>query len=394
MNTPDPMASIFAGYTDDTAAEVKGSSTGPLWRRARRRRIGRTAAAGVAALALIAPATWLLANAAGADEHEGPQAGQESATDEEGVLSELKENYLDELGPKADLVGTTLDLPSFVPGNADVDAVCGVDDAELGDGRYEEPVEDGAVFFVQSSIVLTEGGYDFYYAGLFGCRYGEETLYQAVVLDEVEDDTWAAGTQLVHSVPGGESPQHLPNRSEDGLVVGFAERYDPAADDLRYWAERITLDADGEPVREVLGELGPESYSAVSVEVAATETEEDGVWAVTVEAHNTGPRTLTDYVLTAATDPEVEILSGGPVNLRTDPLGTWSPVAEVDEIPVGGVFSYEWTVAVGEYAEPEYAADLPQIMVEFISAAPYDDLPLTAQTLGFYGTGGGCVFVE
>jgi hypothetical protein len=242
--------------------------------------------------------------------------------------------------------------------------------------------------------VLTEGGNDSYYVGLFGCRTGDETLYQAVVLDEVEDDVWAAGMQLVHSVPGGESPQHLPTRSEQDLIVGFAERYDPEADDLRYWAERVTLDADGQPVREVIGELGPEGYSEVALSVTATETEEDGVWTVTVEARNTGPRTLTDYVLTAATDPEVEILAGEPMNLRTDPLGTWSPVAEVDELPGGGVFTYEWTVAVGETAEPEQAGDLTQVIVEFVSAAPYDDLPPTAQVLGFYGTGGGCLFLD
>ncbi|SDE42834.1 hypothetical protein [Glycomyces harbinensis] len=390
--TPDPVASIFTAYTDDTTAEVKDGSTVSLRRKAKRRRVGRTATAGAAALALIAPAAWLLANTAGADDREQPQTAHERPIDDDSVPPD-EDQYWDAYGPGPDLVGATIVLPSFAPGNADVDAVCASDGAELSDGTVQEPVDDGAVFLVQTGeALMSDGSEEYYQVGLFGCRYGEQTLYQAVTLDEVEDDTWAAGTQLVHSELDGESPQHLGFAVGDGVVVGFAERYDPAADDLRYWAERITLNAGGEPVREVIGDLGPEAYSELSVGVTAAATEETGVWTVTVEIHNTGPRTVTDYVLTAATDPQVEVLSGVPVNLRTDPLGTWDAVAEIDEIPVDHVFIMEWTVAVDTSGEHRYG-DL-QFLADVASATPYDELPSTVQALGWIGAAGTCIFTE
>ncbi|GAA2266192.1 hypothetical protein GCM10009853_019250 [Glycomyces scopariae] len=387
--TPDPLEPVFTDYTADTTAEVQHSGTDALWRKAKRRRIGRGATAGAAALALVASASWLLVAGAGADDREPVPAADEP------TLSEEDEQYLDALGgPARDLVGTEFALPSFAPGDVMVDEVCANGDQVIEDGSVVEPVEDGAVFLVQTATMYTEYGVGIYQVGLFGCRFGEEALYQATILEQASDDTWTAGTQLVRSEPGGESPQYLrPFVDADGLIVGVAERYDPAAGDLRYRAERVTLAADGTIEREELGDLGTEGFSEQAVRVTATPAGEPGVWTVTVEVHNTGPRHLDGYLITAATDPEVEVLSGGAVNLRTDPLGTWDVVAEIGDLPVGGVFTKEWTVAVDEDA-PESYADRPQFMVDIVSSTPRDDMPAVVQELGWFGASGTTYFIE
>ena len=388
MSTPDPMASIFSDYTDDTTAEVAGDAPDPLWRKAKRRRIGRVAVAGAAALALIAPATWLLANAGDGDEQEQQQAAEDHA------ISPEEDRALDLFGPGVDIVGTVMTLPSFVPGNADVDEVCAADGTVIGDGRYEEPVENGAVFFVQdtASNLSQDGTDDFHEVGLFGCRYGEETLYQAVTLAETEDDTWVAGEQLVHSEPGGESPQYLIATERDGLVVGFAERYDPTADDLRYWAENIALDTGGAPVRTALAELDTDGFSELTVEVTSEATEEPGIWTVSLEIRNTGPRTVLDHVVYASADGGVQAVTGAPVSNR-DQDQVWLTVAEIDGLAPGQVYTQEWTVSVDEPVQPWYL-DGPEFHVGVESVVRYEEQPDAVQTLIWGQNGGWCGFAE
>ncbi|MFC3491811.1 hypothetical protein [Glycomyces rhizosphaerae] len=388
MTTPerDPLDVMFDQYAAATAAETTRSTTRQLRRRMHRHRAGRVAAAGVAAAVLAVPGGWMFQQNVAADEQETAdeqtpeQTPEPTITDENRVLTE-EERYLNLLGPSVDLIGAELDLPSFVPGDADVDAVCGRDGVVLGDGRHEEPVEPGSLFLKEAlpGTLAGDGG-DWAEVGLFGCRYGEETLYQAVVLEEESDGTWVAREQIVHSVPGGESPQYLQSTDEDGVLIGFAERYDPAANDLAYWIESVGFDAAGAPVREKLAELDEAGFSDTSVEVAATETEEAGIWTVTVEVRNNGPREISDHVLVAAVDKEVTVLSGQPLATVEDEA--WTTLAEIDELGVGGSYSQEWTVSVG--ADQDDDTIPPKFDASLEAVTPWEERPEIVQTV-FWG---------
>ncbi|MDA1362421.1 hypothetical protein O1R50_22545 [Glycomyces luteolus] len=389
MNTPDPMKQIFARYT----GEITATSTGDadrLWRRAKRRRIGQVAAAGVAALALTGSATWAFQQNVAPEEQEtaAEETPEPTVPDETSTPTEEQEDYLDMLGPGADLVGAELDLPPFVPGDAEIDAVCGLDGVVLGDGRHEEPVEHGSVFLKEAlpGTLAGDGG-GWAEVGLFGCRYGEETLYQAVVLEEVQDDTWAAREQIVHSVPGGESPQYLQSTDDDGVLIGFAERYDPAANDLAYWVESVGFDAAGAPVREVLAELDEAGYSDLSVQITATETEEAGIWTVTLEVRNNGPRDISDHVLNAGADEEIEVVSGEPLGNIEE--GIWTTLGELDDFGVGQSYSQEWTVSVD--ADRDDDGISPRFDVGLEATEPWEERPELVQTV-FWGQEGGVYY--
>jgi hypothetical protein len=390
VTTPDPMDEIFAEYTDGITAATDTSGADRLWRKAKRRRTGRVTVAGVAAVALTGTATWAFQQAGAAEEQEtaNEQAAEQTTAPDETPMSREEERYLDMLGAGTDLVGAELDLPSFVPGNADVDAVCGRDDVVLADGRHEEPLEPGAVFVKESmaGTLAGDGGGWTEEVGLFGCRYGEETLYQAVVLAEVEKDRWEAREQIVHSIPGGESPQYLQSSYDDGILIGFAERYDPAANDLAYWIESVGFDAEGAPVRDVLADLDGSGCSDLSVRFTGAETEESGVWTVTLEIRNNGPRDITDHVLHAAVDEGITILSGDPVDV-IDPE-TWTTLAEIEELGVGEVYTEQWTATVtddrGDTIPPAFHASLEAVV-------PWEERSEVAQTV-FWGQEGAAYY--
>lgn len=268
MNTtPDPLESVFTDYTDDTAAEVEDRGTDGLWRKARRRRIGRAATAGVAALALIAPATWLLANTAGADEPQ-PQAGEQERLPADTTLGEDDVQAWEvEVADADDFVGATVDLPSFAPGNTDVDEVCGVGETVVADGRYHGAGDAGApgegeAFILGTTFaaltaaeraMVAEGepfptGLSL--VGFFGCDTGDTMLFQVVVLEDTGEGTWAA-EQLVHSEPGGVSLKGIMAGDGMELLVGFVRRWAPPVelDDDQYFVERVLVD-DGTVTRD------------------------------------------------------------------------------------------------------------------------------------------------
>lgn len=279
MTTPDPMKDLFAEYTGDITAAT-GTGADRLWRKAKRRRAGRIAAAGAAALALFAPVSWLLANTAGAGEPQPPaphagangstETAEEEAVREEDLLPEVE--FLPDEDPVAvyDLVGATVDMPSFVPGDGDVEAVCGSGDTVVADGMYHgagesgDPAEGEAFLLLTTDAVVTEEDRvdiadgeaawgDLSLVGYFGCDAGDEFVFQVVVLEEDGDGTWTA-TQVVHSQPGGEVIKGVIAGDGGELLVGFAERWDPSAtgpdSDTEHWIERVRLDATGAPVRE------------------------------------------------------------------------------------------------------------------------------------------------
>ncbi|SDL39989.1 hypothetical protein SAMN05216298_3817 [Glycomyces sambucus] len=278
--TPDPLEPVFTDYTADTTAEVQHSGTDALWRKAKRRRIGRGATAGAAALALLAPAGWLLLNAAGADQPAGappgafgPDATESSRAAELGAEESESEVETDggDVGAaySVDFIGDTVDMPSFAPGDAELEAACTVGDTVLGNGMYQGAGDigdyvEGEAFFVgvtyaavtaADRALVATGDYDYRdlsLAGLFGCDTGGEILFQAAVVVDDGDGTWTA-EQLVHSEPGGETLKGFFTTDEGyELLIGFASRWAPEAelDEDDYWIDKVVLDDDGAVTRE------------------------------------------------------------------------------------------------------------------------------------------------
>ncbi|MFG3341947.1 hypothetical protein [Glycomyces sp. NPDC048151] len=412
MNTPDPMKDIFAEYTGDITAATDTGGADRLWRKAKRRRTGRVAAvAGLTAVALTGSATWAFQYAAGADEQDRQQ---QTAADETPTQSEEAKRH-DELFFEAeDLTETPMDLPAFVPGNADVDEVCQVEDVLLTNGEHVEPTESGAVFVKQVTYSHVKADADGSDVAILGCRFGEEALYQVVIIEEAGDETWVAAEQLVHSEPGGESPQYIGESfglieeglDDEGLLVGFSERYDPEADDLRYWAERVGLDAEGELVREPIGDVTAEGFAPLTIDVEATETATEDVWTITATVYNHGPRVASGYTLTAHHEEFVEVLDGPAESETEDPL--WSEVGVIDGLGVGDSYTLEWTVAVDRAAQRAWALEmgpyeedadaniefLPQFIVNFESDTPIEELPPVMDELVWWNGGGNVAFPE
>jgi hypothetical protein len=410
MTTPDPMKDLFAEYTGDITAAT-GTGADRLWRKAKRRRLGRVAVAGVAVLALSGSATWALQQTAGADEQDRQQ---QTATDETPTQSEEAMRFDALVFNAEDLTEAPMDLPPFVPGDPDVDDVCQVDDVLLQNGEHEEPVENGAVFVKQVTYAHVKADADPSDVVVFGCRYGEESLYQVVILEAAGEEQWVAAEQLLHSEPGGESPQFITESlgvideglDDEGLLVGFSERYDPVADDLRYWAERVSLDAEGELVREPIGDVTTEGFSPLTMDVEATETETEDVWTITATVYNPGPRVASGYTLTAHHEAFVDVLDGPPATETEDPL--WSEVGAIDGLGVGETYTLEWTVSIDRAAQREWALDrgpypedaagtielLPQFSVNFESDTPIEELPPVMDELVWCAGGDNVAFPE
>jgi hypothetical protein len=412
MTTPDPMKDLFTTYTSDVTAATSTDGADRLWRKAKRRRAGQVAAvAGVAALTLTGSATWAFQHAAGADEQDRQQ---QTAADETPTQSEEAKRFDNLVFDAEDLTEAPMDLPSFIPGNADVDDVCQVDDVLLQNGEHQEPVENGAVFVKQVTYAHVKADADASDVAVFGCRYGEESLYQVVILEEAGDETWGAAEQLVHSEPGGESPQYITESlgmideglDDEGLLVGIAERYDPVADDLRYWAERVSLDAEGRVVREPIGEVPVAGVSPLTVDVEATESETEDVWTVTATVYNPGPRAASGYTMVSHHEAFVEVLDGPPATETSDPL--WSEVGAIDGLGVGETYTLEWTVSIDRAAQREWALDmgpyeqdaagnielLPQFSVNIESDTPIEELPPVMYELAWAGGGDNIAFPE
>jgi hypothetical protein len=273
----DPIYGLFDEYESATAAETRPRSADQLRRKAVHLRIGRTAVAGAAALALIAPATWVLANVAGADGQEQPQAGAPGGVDQESPTAPADPDPASSGTPGAeddsidatDIVGATVDMPSFVPGDTAVEDVCGSGDTVVVDGTYHGAgvsgeVEEGETFLlVLTNAAVTEEDRvayadgtaalsDLSLVGYFGCDFGDEFVFQTVVLENTGEGTWTA-EQLVHSEPGGEVIKGVITGNDGELLVGFAERWDPGAvsgTDTEHWIDTVRVDENGTVVRE------------------------------------------------------------------------------------------------------------------------------------------------
>lgn len=369
MNPEDEIrfAEAFTEFGEAAELMVEPPDAAVIRGKVRRRRVARVAVAGVAALALIAPASWMLQQAATAEERDTPEVAddtnttvveeeqpteaEEAAPSEDAETETEVESYDDDDLPTVeDLVGTTIDgLSSFMPGNDMVDQACPVDGAVLEDGTTGGYMDGGGriglleVVHVQMS---PDGGRELPVL-LLGCRFGEAAAYQVVLLDQSEGDGhWYFWEQLAASKMNADSPYDIAPGPDYGVLIGIAERYaccgtDP--DSLEYRVELASLDVS-EPVLERVEE-GPLPDLAVTVE--ATETDEAGVWTVEAAVRNDGDEASGDYHLIVCADPN-EIAA----DFEVVDCGIDAPAIEdMNGLAPGEEYTASWEVTVAPSSE-------------------------------------------
>jgi hypothetical protein len=324
MSTPEEETRFAEAFNElGEAAElmVEPPAVAAIRGKVRRRRAVRVTVAAVAALALVAPASWMLQQAATAEEREQPVVADDTTSEtaaadptspdaapttpaETGETGTEGEEQQPVLPTFEDLVGTVMDLPSFMPGNDMVDQACPVDGAELEDGGKREFMRaTGRVALLEVVHAPMSAGGEERAIAFLGCRFAEAAAFQAVVVAEGEEGGWVAEEQLIHSKANADSPYDLMADADYGVLVGVAEQYaccDMDPDELDYWVERIRIDDDGEVVSEQLedADLGDRSrITDLSIAVEVTETEAEGVWTVTATVRNEGDRTSAPFYL-------------------------------------------------------------------------------------------------
>lgn len=308
MSTPEDeirFAEAFNELGEAAEVMVEPPAVADIRGRVRRRRTTRVVLAAVAALALVAPASWMLQQDATAEEQEQPVIADdgtaETADSESGKPQEPTPSAEHTLEADSeatepppllsfdDLLGATFDLPSFMPDEPMVDSACVTGGAVLQDGTEPNAGDEtGRINLLEVvHAPLTEGGHDQTIAFL-GCRFAEASAFQAVVI-EPDGDDWVANTQLIVSKSNADSPYDIAAADGYGVLVGVAEHFaccDMIPDELEYWIEKVTLDDAGEPVSEHLGEG---ALPDLSVQVFATEdTAVEGRWTVSVLIVNVG----------------------------------------------------------------------------------------------------------
>lgn len=358
MNPEDEIrfAEAFNELGDAAELMVEPPAVAAIRGKVRRRRATRVAVAAVAALALVAPASWMLQQAATAEERDTPQVADDGTN---AVVEAEQPTEVEEPAPSEDptpdgeegsvqsdspptfedLVGTTLDWQSAIPVDASLGMApqdCMAEGAVLEDGRTGDYMEDtyriGLLEVVHTP--MTEGGRDLPVLHL-GCRFGEAAAYWVVVLDQAEGDgSWYPAALIRASQMNADSPYDIAPGTDHGVLVGVAERYvccDMDPDELEYWVESISLDSDFRPVISVVDE-GVLPDLAVTVE--ATKTDEEGVWTVRATIRNNGEATSGNYDLSACADPaeikDVEFAFGDCLDGKTliEDIGPLEPGEE------------------------------------------------------------------
>jgi len=369
MSTPEEetrFAEAFSELGEAAELMVEPPAVAAIHGKVRRRRAVRVTVAAVAALALAAPASWMLQQVANADEQDRPVVADDatSATAEEATTpaaapttpAETEESDTEDgeqeqpvLPTFDELVGTELDLPSFMPGNDMVDQACPVDGAVLEDGTTGEYMNGGGRIGLLEAVnaPMTEAGGRELPVLFLGCRFGEAAAYQAVVLDQAEGTgDWYAAAQLITSKPDADSPYDLAPAPDFGVLVGVAEAYaccDMDPDDLDYWVERITLDGDFAPVRT---EVAEGALPDLAVTVEATATGDAGVWTVTATIRNDGEAASADYHLTACADPNE--VSAEFVIVE---CGDARPTEDMNGLEPGEEYTTSWEIHVAPSSE-------------------------------------------
>jgi hypothetical protein len=369
------FAEAFTEFGKAAELMIEPSEASAIHGRVRRRRATRVAVAGIAALALAVPTGWALQQAATAEERDVPIADEPSEWPSEyAVTHEIEEpSPSEEASPQGDeesletgplptfddLVGTTLDLPSFMPGHDLVDQACPVGGATLEDGTTGGYMQGGGRIGLLEvlHVPMTEAGGRELPVLFLGCRFAEAAAYQAVVLDQSEGTgEWYVGAQLITSESNADSPYDIaatPPGVGYGVLIGVAERYaccgtDP--DELDHWVEQVTLDDQFAPVRHRFEDGG---IPDLSLQVSATE-EEAGVWTVSALIVNEGGAASGDYFLSACADPG-EIQAEFTVQ-DCDEAGM-KPVATIGSLEPGEEHSLSWEVTVapaGEWTDGAY----------------------------------------
>ncbi|MFG3341945.1 hypothetical protein [Glycomyces sp. NPDC048151] len=354
MNTPEEetrFAQAFDEFGEAAELMVEPPSTGVIRQRVRRRRVTRVAVAGFAAIALAAPTSWMLQQVATAEEQEAPPADDRTtetvveATPTEAPTTPAEaattETDTESAAPPVlptfdDLVGTTLELPSF---GDSTEEICPAAPATLTAAGGDGPVY--LLKVVHAS--LTADGPEQAVA-LVGCSPGEAMIRQVLVI-EADGDGYKVAEQLYrydYGVNG--SVYDIAPAADYGLFLGVIEQ-EPCCSNLPehfdQWIERYR---DGG--FEKLSGAVPGTYVTdlrPSIEVTDTGT---GTWEVRVTVENAGNGESAPFELWFCSN-EAMRLEDGTTGACPDGIA----VESAEGLAAGDVYETVWTVTTDPKAE-------------------------------------------
>lgn len=336
------FAEAFAELGEAAELMVEPPAAAAIRGKVRRRRATRVTVAVVAALAIAAPATWMLQQAATAEERpqvaddrtteavvspepstEAPSTPEETATaaETESVEAPPPPTY-------GDLLGASIAIPAF--GDL-TQEVCPNEPATLAAAGG-----DGKVFLLKVVHArLTADGPEQAVA-LVGCRPGEAMLRQVLVI-EADGDGYAVAEQLYEYGDHG-SVYDIAPAADYGVLLGFIEQ-EPCCsalpEDFDQWIERYRDGGFETLSGDVPGTHVTDLQPMIEVADAGRDT-----WEVTVTVTNAGGVEAAPFELRFCSNDGIRLADGTTATCMDGPVA----VETTEGLAAGDTFTTVWTV--------------------------------------------------
>lgn len=360
MSTPEDEIRFAEAFNElGEAAElmVEPPAAADIRGRVRRRRATRVTVAAVAALALIAPASWMLQQAATAEE-QAPAAGEPTVEATSGDVPvkpqdptsavesapDAETQTLETEPPPAydDLLGQSLELPDFGEGT---EAACPTEPARLtsADG-------DGPIHLIKVVHARLSANGPLQAVALVGCRPGEAMIRQVLAI-EADGDGFAVAEQLYRYEYGENgSVYDIAPDAEYGVLLGLLA-VEPCCStqiqDVDRWIERYR---DG-GLEQLTGEVPGTHITdlAVTAEVVGSGADTREV-AVTVT--NLGEDDAAQFTLGICSTESIRLAGED----HTECSDGSAHVETVNGLEAGESYETTWTIEVDPREEwPEHS---------------------------------------
>jgi hypothetical protein len=364
MSTPEEeirFAEAFNELGESAELMVDPPTAAAIRGKVRRRRTTQVTLAAVAALALIAPASWMLQQAAGAEDRDEPVIAEEQTTQSAEGDESVKpleptpsseptsgtETGTAETEPPPsfdDLLGQEIDLPSF--GDL-TESPCPTAAAQLA--ATEE--EGAVILFKVVHARLTADG-PLQAVALVGCRPGEAMVRQVVAI--AADGDGYEVTEQIHLYNYGETPSvyDIAPDADYGVLLGLLS-VEPCCstliEDVDHWIERYR---DGES-EELTGDVPGTFITDLAVSIEVTDSG-DGIQEVKVTVTNMGEEDAAQFTLSFCSDATIRLEGQDSTDCALD-------IETLDGLRPGDSYETTWTVEVDPKEEWPADGEYPQI---------------------------------
>jgi len=317
--------------------------------RVRRRRTTRVVVAAVAALALIAPATWMIQQAATADEtpqiaddttvettpDEAPETSRDPAPSTETETSEPAPppGY-------ADLLGQTITLPPFGDDNRN-DPYCPFESVEL----TESGGEPGQIYLIKVVHARLTAGGPLEAVALIGCSPSDAMVRNALVIGADGDGGFEVTDELFVVDDDHGSLYDIAPDAEYGVLFQFLSEEPCCAtkiEDVDRWIERYRDGGSEEMTGEVPGTYVTDLE--ISVEV---DTSQEGTWVAAVTVTNLGATDASQFAVNFCSSESVRLEGEQEMSCEDNSV----TIETVDGLAPGETYETTLTMQVGPEAE-------------------------------------------